>query len=98
MAELLAADRAPEYRYSGRLLAPHGTHRGSLCALRCASRTRLRRRSAADWTTLLYELSGLEVCAKRQNERITAASSLILAIWFWREAHASDFLISCQLV
>src|SRR5260370_17536825 len=72
MAELLEADRAPEYRHADRPVALHGTHRGAVCALRCASGACLRRRPAADGATLLRELGGVEVRADRRGAQVIA--------------------------
>src|SRR5712692_4802574 len=72
MAELLEADRAPEYRHADRPVALHGTHRGAVCALRCASGACLRRRPAADGATLLHELGGVEVRADRRGAQVIA--------------------------
>src|SRR5260370_10005010 len=74
MAELLEADRAPEYRHADRPVALHGTHRGAVCPLRCASGARLRRRPAADGATLLHELGGVEVLGDRRGAQLVAAS------------------------
>src|SRR6266851_9846229 len=74
MAELLEADRATEYRHADRPVALHGTHRGAVCTLRCASGARLRRRPAADGATLLHELGGVEVRGDRRGAQVIAAS------------------------
>src|SRR5216683_4872460 len=74
MAELLEANRTPEYRHADRPLTLHGTHRGAVCALRCASWARLRRRPAADGATLLHELGGVAVRADRRGAQVIAAS------------------------
>src|SRR6266446_2409587 len=74
LAELLEADRAPEYRQAGRPFTVHGTHGGAVPALRCAPGARLRRRSATDRATLLHELGGVEVRADRRGAQITRPS------------------------
>src|SRR5882762_10374685 len=70
MAELLCRSRPREHQRTHRHQLWHGSHRGALCALRCAFRPRVSGWSRADRAALLHELG----VARLQAEEVSGLS------------------------
>src|SRR5260370_42335531 len=79
MAELLCCGRPPEHQRTHRHQLWHGSHRGALCPLRCASGPRVSGWARADRAALLHELGvtrlqAEEVSAKKETMERRASS------------------------
>src|SRR5215475_9713462 len=81
MAELLETDCQGERQDRNRQQPGNETNRGYVRSLRCASRSRVRRRTGTNRPALLYELGGAQVRERREplNSFSGASSSFYLA-------------------
>src|SRR5882762_3267674 len=68
MAELLCRRRPREHQRTHRHQLWHGSHRGALCALRCAFGPRVSGWSRAHWAALLHELGVARLQAEEVSE------------------------------